>query len=93
MLDDDALAAALEALPDWRREGDGLVRTIRRASWADAIALVNAVAEEAERRDHHPDISITAYRNVTFRLTSHDRGGITRRDVNLAMRIDELARS
>ena len=90
-LDPAALAAALAELPGWTRDEDALTRTFRRRDWRDAIALVNAVAEEAERRDHHPDISITGYRNVAFRLTSHDSGGITKRDVNLARRIDELA--
>lgn len=90
-LDDAALAAELASLPGWRMDGEALVRTFRRRDWRDAISFVNLVAEEAERRDHHPDISIAGYRNVTFRLTSHDSGGITRRDVNLAERIDELA--
>ncbi len=90
-LDDDALASALAGLPGWSRDGDTLVRTFRRRDWRDAIALVNAVADEAERRDHHPDVSITGYRNVAFRLTSHDAGGVTNRDVSLAKRIDEVA--
>ena len=85
------LDAALADLPDWDRDGVALVRTFRRRDWRDAISFVNAVAGEAERRDHHPDIAIAGYRNVTFRLTSHDSGGITRRDLNLARRIDELA--
>ena len=91
MLDDQALAAALADLPDWTAEDRALVRAFRRQDWRDAIAFVNAVAEEADRRDHHPDISISGYRNVTFRLSSHDAGGVTKRDVNLARRIDELA--
>ena len=91
MLDDQSLAQALDELPEWTAEDGALVRTFRRRDWREAMALVNAVADEAERRDHHPDISIAGYRNVTFRLTSHDVGGITKRDVNLARRIDELA--
>ena len=90
-LDDEQLEAALAELPGWERDGDAIARRFRRRDWLDAIAFVNAVAEEAQRRDHHPDISITGYRNVTFRLTSHDSGGVTKRDVNLARRIDELA--
>jgi 4a-hydroxytetrahydrobiopterin dehydratase len=92
-LDDAAIDAALHDLPDWSRDGDALVRTFRRADWRDAIALVNAVADEADRRDHHPDLSVTGYRRVTFRLTTHSEGGITQRDVALARRIDELAGS
>ena len=90
-LDDAELDAVFRELPGWSREGDALVRTFRRRDWRDAIAFVNAVADEAERRDHHPDLSITGYRNVTIRLTSHDSGGVTKRDVTLARRIDELA--
>lgn len=91
VLDETALTAALLRLPEWTREGEVLVRTLRRRDWPDAIALLNAVADEAERRNHHPDACITGYRTVTFRLTTHSAGGITQRDVDLASRIDELA--
>jgi 4a-hydroxytetrahydrobiopterin dehydratase len=90
LLDPESLDVALRDLPDWKHTDGVLVRTIRRRDWRDAMALVNAVADEAERRDHHPDIEVAGYRNVTFRLTSHDSGGITKRDINLARRIDEL---
>ncbi len=90
-LDDAALAAALVGLPRWIREGDDLVRTVQARDWRAAIALVDAVAEEADRRDHHPDVCVTGYRNVTFRLTTHSEGGISRRDVRLAQEIDRLA--
>ena len=92
-LDDAAIATALQGLPSWWREGDVLVRTYRRHDWADAIAFVNLIAPEADRRNHHPDVCITGYRNVTIRLTSHDEGGITQRDVNLATWIEGLASS
>ena len=91
MLDDDAIDAALARLPEWSREGDTLVRTYGRRDWLDAIALLNTVAPEAERRNHHPDVSITDYRNITFRLTTHSKGGITQRDVDLATWIEEQA--
>lgn len=90
-LDEARLAEALRDLPDWRVEGPVLVCSFRRRSWRDAIALVDAVAEEADRRDHHPDVCVTGYRTVTFRLTTHSDGGITRHDIDLAKRIDELA--
>jgi 4a-hydroxytetrahydrobiopterin dehydratase len=91
MLDDAAIEAALRGLPDWKREGDTITRTVRRRDWLDAIALLNAVAPEAERRNHHPDVCITGYRDVTFRLTTHSKGGITERDIGLATWIDEQA--
>lgn len=90
-LDLSSLEAALAELPGWSRDGDVLVRTLKRRDWREAIALVDAVAEEADRRDHHPDVCVTGYRNVTFRLTTHSDGGISQRDIDLARRIDELA--
>jgi 4a-hydroxytetrahydrobiopterin dehydratase len=90
-LDDAAIETALRSLPGWSREGDVLVRVLRRRNWRDAIALVDAVAAEADRRDHHPDLCVTGYRTVTFRLTTHSEGGITQRDLDLARRIEELA--
>ena len=91
MLDDAAIDAALGRLPDWARDGDTLVRTYRRRDWNDAITLVNTVAPEADRRNHHPDVCITDYRNVTFRLTTHSKGGVTQRDIDLATWIEEQA--
>jgi 4a-hydroxytetrahydrobiopterin dehydratase len=91
LLDDDAVDAALHRLPEWSREGDTLNRTYQRRDWPDAVALLNAVADEAERRNHHPDVCITGYRTITFRLTTHAKGGITNRDVDLATWIEERA--
>ena len=92
LLDEAALSEALRRLPAWSREGDTMVRTYQRRDWLDAIALLDKVAPEAERRNHHPDVSITGYRNITFRLTTHSKGGITNRDVDLASWIEEVAR-
>jgi 4a-hydroxytetrahydrobiopterin dehydratase len=91
LLDKAAIEEALAHLPSWSREGDTLVRTYQRQNWLDAIALLDMVAPEAERRNHHPDVSITGYRTVTFRLTTHSKGGITSRDIDLATWIEDLA--
>jgi 4a-hydroxytetrahydrobiopterin dehydratase len=91
MLDDVAIAEALSRLPNWSREGDALVRTYERRDWVDAIALLNAVAPEADRRNHHPDVCIAGYRMIEFRLTTHSKGGITQRDIDLATWIEEQA--
>jgi 4a-hydroxytetrahydrobiopterin dehydratase len=90
-LDEGSIDQALAALPDWRRDGDVLVRAIKRRDWLHAIGLVDAVAREAERRNHHPDVCVTGYRTVTFRLTTHSAGGITQHDLDLATAIDSIA--
>jgi 4a-hydroxytetrahydrobiopterin dehydratase len=92
-LSDEEITNALEGLPAWSRDGDALAASFRRKDWRDALAFVNQIGDEAERRDHHPDVCITGYRTVTVRLTTHSEGGITRRDVLLATWISEAASS
>jgi 4a-hydroxytetrahydrobiopterin dehydratase len=77
-------------MSDWTETGGALERTFELASFTEAIAFVNRVAELAERENHHPDIAI-AYKKVTLRWTTHSAGGITDRDRELAARSDELA--
>lgn len=91
VLSEVEIAAALEQLPAWSHVGNELVATFRRASWSDALALVNAIGEEAEQRNHHPDVCITGYRTVTLRLSTHSAGGVTRRDIALASWINRAA--
>jgi 4a-hydroxytetrahydrobiopterin dehydratase len=91
-LTDAQVGRALEGLDGWERTGDAITRTIVTEGFLAAVALVQAVAEAAEASDHHPDVSITRYRRVTFRLTTHAAKAVTRRDVDLAAEIDRLAR-
>jgi 4a-hydroxytetrahydrobiopterin dehydratase len=90
-LTDAEVTEALEQLDGWSRADDALVATFRRRDWRDALALVNRIGDEAERRDHHPDVCITGYRTVTIRLTTHSEGGISNRDVSLARWITDAA--
>ena len=80
----------LTDIPLWRLEGATLVREIAASDFAAAIGLVNAVAIIAERMDHHPDILIFGWNKVRFTLSTHDQGGITILDIQLAKRIDEI---
>ena len=90
-LSDEEIISALEGLPAWSRDGDALTASFRRKDWRDALSFVNQIGDEAERRDHHPDVCIAGYRTVTIRLTTHSEGGITQRDVSLATWISEAA--
>jgi 4a-hydroxytetrahydrobiopterin dehydratase len=90
-LSDAELAEALASLPGWEREGAAIRCTVELAGFRAAIVLVNAVAEAAEAANHHPDILIHGYRRVTFTLTTHAARAVTRRDIELAARIDDLA--
>jgi 4a-hydroxytetrahydrobiopterin dehydratase len=88
-LSDEEIQAALDGLSDWNREGDAVVRTYRLKDFATAMNFVNAVAELAEAARHHPDIDIR-YNRVRIALSTHDAGGVTRRDIELAEGIDGL---
>ena len=82
------IADALRDLA-WEHDGDSIVKRVKRAGFRDALAFVNAVAELAEQRDHHPDIDIR-YNRVVLRLTTHSAGGLTPMDMELARAIDAL---
>lgn len=87
-LDDDAVRAGLGGL-SWERHGDALVKVVTKGDFAQAMAFVNAVAELAEAANHHPDIAIS-WNKVTLTLSTHDAGGITQKDLDLARQIDQL---
>jgi 4a-hydroxytetrahydrobiopterin dehydratase len=87
----DTIDARLAALATgWHRAGDAIVGERECADFAAAVALVNAIAEQAERSDHHPDILLHGYRRVRITLTTHSAGGVTERDFALAAAIDAL---
>ncbi|MCP2202392.1 4a-hydroxytetrahydrobiopterin dehydratase [Lentzea flava] len=87
LLSDDQLNDVLPKLSDWAAQDAALVRTVELESFAQAIMVVNRVAEIAENDNHHPDIDIR-YKTLTFRLSTHYKGGITALDVYLAEEID-----
>jgi 4a-hydroxytetrahydrobiopterin dehydratase len=79
--------------PDgWSESRGALEREYRFADFAEAMAFVNLLAEEAEAADHHPDLAVS-WNRVTVRWWTHARQAITERDVELARRTDELASS
>ncbi|HTI29970.1 MAG TPA: 4a-hydroxytetrahydrobiopterin dehydratase [Methylomirabilota bacterium] len=89
-LTEPEIAAALLTVPEWRRDGDWLVRTVVCPTFRASIALVTAVADAAEEADHHPDIEIN-WRRVTFRLTTKAARALTAKDMAMAATIDRLA--
>jgi 4a-hydroxytetrahydrobiopterin dehydratase len=76
----------------WTLDADGkaLVRSFRFADFSEAFAFLTRVALHAEKVDHHPEFT-SVWNRVDFRLTSHDAGGLTARDVALAHAIVRLA--
>jgi len=89
-LSQEQVAAALADLDGWGFQDEAFVRTFRFADFVHAVDFVEQLAEIAEDHKHHPDIDIR-YNKVTLRLSSHDAGGVTGRDVELAQALQQLA--
>jgi 4a-hydroxytetrahydrobiopterin dehydratase len=78
--------------PDgWKLEdgGKALVRTISFKNFSEAFGFLTRVALYAESQDHHPEFT-NVWNRVDFRLTTHDAGGVTQRDVELAQAINRI---
>jgi 4a-hydroxytetrahydrobiopterin dehydratase len=78
----------LSSLPDWKIEAGELVRIYKFEDFLAALRFVNRVGELAEKAGHHPDIDIR-YNKVRLALVTHDEGGLTSKDFDLAVKADK----
>jgi 4a-hydroxytetrahydrobiopterin dehydratase len=88
-LSDAEIAQRIQALSNWRVEAGELTRTFVFKDFLAALAFVNQVASLAEEAGHHPDIDIR-YNKVRLALVTHDAGGLTAKDFDLAAAADRL---
>jgi 4a-hydroxytetrahydrobiopterin dehydratase len=79
-----------QAQAPWQLQEDSLQTQWKFKDFVQAMAFMNAVAEVAERMNHHPEWS-NVYNRVNVRLTTHDAGGLTHLDFALAQAMDSLA--
>ena len=91
LLPDAEIDAALADLPGWRRDGAALRTEMHFRDFAEAFGVATRVALLAEKRNHHPDLTI-GWGHLGIALTSRDAGGITRRDVDMARAVAEWTR-
>lgn len=88
-LADHEIHSRLVTVPDWQIESGELVRTFLLKDFRASLAFVNKVGDLAEAAGHHPDIDIR-YSKVRLALATHDAGGITQKDFDLAAATDKL---
>lgn len=88
-LDDATVASRLEQLDGWDLDDGRLHRSFEFADFVQAFGFMASVALVAERMNHHPDWS-NSYKTVDVQLSSHDVGGLSARDFDLAAHIDAL---
>ncbi|MBD1850835.1 4a-hydroxytetrahydrobiopterin dehydratase [Cyanobacteria bacterium FACHB-502] len=90
LLSPQDLDAMLRELPGWQIENGKLHRQFQFPSFVEAFGFMSSVALVAEAIGHHPEW-FNVYNRVTVDLTTHDAGGITMKDIQLARRMSELA--
>lgn len=89
-LTDEALTVILEGLPGWVLRDNKLHRVLTFTDFVEAFGFMSQVALVAERMNHHPEWC-NVYKTLAISLTTHDAGGITHRDIELAQTINRLA--
>lgn len=80
----------LVRLDGWQRNGKKLTKKFKFANFIEALKFVNRVGKIAEAADHHPDITF-GWGYAGFEITTHDAGGLTQNDFDLAKEIDMIA--
>jgi len=91
-LDNAAVSRQIQRLPGWTTDGLQIFCTYQFENFVESIAFVDQLVVPAEAADHHPDLAIS-YNKVTIRLTTHDVGGLTQQDFDLADAIAHLPMS
>jgi len=89
LLSPEAIQERVQALDGWTQQGDKIQCTRTFAGFVEAVNFVNKLVEPAESAGHHPDLEIS-YNKVTIALTSHDAGGLTEKDFEMAQTISTL---
>lgn len=89
-LSETEIQQQLNRLPGWTRENEQLQRTFVFKNFVEAIAFVDQLVEPSEQLAHHPDLLIR-YNQVTITLSTHDAGGLTQKDFELARIITQIA--
>ena len=88
-LTSDQIKKALRTVPKWARQAGAITCTYQFKDFVAAMAFVNKVARLAEKAQHHPDIDIR-WNKVKLTLSTHDQGGLTEKDFDLARKFDAL---
>jgi 4a-hydroxytetrahydrobiopterin dehydratase len=84
----DEAETKLSSLQGWKFSNNGMEKEFSFKDFKMALAFINKVGEMAEQKNHHPEI-FNVYNKVKLRLSTHDAGGVTDKDFELAKMIDQ----
>ena len=90
VLSDIEIQRALGNLPGWSRRAEVITKIFTMPTFLDGIGFVTRIADAAEGVQHHPDIDIR-FTKITIALSTHDAGGLTQQDIDMAGTIERLA--
>jgi 4a-hydroxytetrahydrobiopterin dehydratase len=88
LLTREEVTKTLSALSGWMQEENQIAKLFQLKDFVEALAFVNKVGAEAEKMDHHPDIFIHSWNKVKITISTHSEGGITKKDFQLAEKIE-----
>ena len=88
-LTDAEVSTRVKSVPDWKIDSGELTRTYTFKNFLSAMDFVNSVAQIAEKGGHHPDIDIR-YNKVRLALVTHDAGGLTPKDFEMAAELSKI---
>jgi 4a-hydroxytetrahydrobiopterin dehydratase len=90
ILNKPEITQKLSELNNWILEENQIAKLFQFKDFAEALSFVNKVGAEAENMDHHPDIFIHSWNKVKITISTHSEGGITKKDFELAEKIEGL---
>jgi len=90
LLNQDEITKNLSSLSGWELEGNQIAKLFQLKDFVEALSFVNKVGAKAKKMDHHPDIFIHSWNKVRITISTHSEGGITKKDFQLAEKIEGL---
>jgi len=90
LLKKEEIKDALSSLDGWKQGEKEITKQFELKDFKGALSFVNKIGEKAEEMDHHPDIFIHSWNKVKITISTHSEGGITKKDVQLAEKIQKL---
>jgi 4a-hydroxytetrahydrobiopterin dehydratase len=90
LLTKDEIIQNLSSLSSWNQDGTQITKQFQFRDFVEALSFVNKVGAEAEKMNHHPDIFIYSWKKVKITISTHSEGGITKKDFQLAEKIEGL---
>lgn len=90
LIQSEDISKYLSQLNGWFYVDNSIEKEFKLKSFSDAIAFIVKVGIEAEKNDHHPNLTLHSWNKVKITLSTHSLGGVTENDFKLAQTLDEI---